>query len=175
MHQTWDRRPRTRVSVEELQGGKGWVVDTGQTRVNFEKRKITFKFILYTDLLNRQESAALMGRLYAARVLVLPLRPTFAKFKISLADQGSEGFDEKTPQKFELMDGMCGALGMPEGGVLRIADVMQEVWAEHDEVNDRSKKGTKGKAKTARPGQTGRSEAGKVTRPRTTKNRKAPY
>lgn len=142
IHQTWTRRPRTSVSVERLQVEKGWVVETGQMRVNFEKRKITVKLIPYTDLLNRQETMALMQRLYAARVLILPLRPTFAKFKISLADQGNDGFDEQTLRRLELMNEMCEALSMPEDGVLRIADVMQEVWAEHDEKNARSKKGT---------------------------------
>lgn len=142
IHQTWTRRPRTSVSVEELQGEKGWVVETGQMRINFEKRKITVKLIPYTDLLNRPETMALMQRLYAARVLILPLRPTFAKFKISLADQGNDGFDEKTLGRLELMNEMCEALGMPEDEVLRIADVMQEVWTEHGEQNARSKKGT---------------------------------
>lgn len=135
IHQTWDRKPRnSEVFFEALRGSNGFVVETAEMRMNFEKRKITVKYIPGFGWLKREENAALVERLRRNRHFTLPARgQDFAKFKILLSDQGPEDFDEETLQSLSLMDEMCWQLGMPEGEVLRIAHIMLEVWAEHDE------------------------------------------
>ncbi|KAH6629664.1 hypothetical protein C7974DRAFT_376474 [Boeremia exigua] len=132
IHQTWDRKPTIdKASFEELEGGNKVVVETAQIRVNFHKRKITVKYIPYADWRKRTQNAALFRRLRECSEFTLPKGgQAFAKFKI-LFEQGTDGFDEQTVQSLTLMDEMCEQLGMPKGEVLRIANVMLEVWAEH--------------------------------------------
>jgi hypothetical protein len=168
IHQIWTCPPQIGAVFEELQDRKGWRVETGQMRVNFVKRKITVKKIPYVALRARDETSTLMRRLFRARVLIIPLRPSLGKFKISLADQGDIGFDRVTMEKLELMDEMCEALGMPKGEVLRIAIMMQEVWMDYEEMRMRTKKEGKRSAKIAPPGQTGENQVELTIRPRTT-------
>ncbi|KAJ4376895.1 hypothetical protein N0V86_006332 [Didymella sp. IMI 355093] len=134
IHRVWTCPPQIGAVIEELHDRKGWRVETGEMRVNFVKRKITVKKIPYVALRARDETRTLMRRLFHARVLILPLRPTFGKLNISLADPGDIGFDRMTMEKLELMDEMCEALGMPKGEVLHIAVVMQVVRMDYEEI-----------------------------------------
>lgn len=165
IHQTWTEQPRNVDSFEELQDGSGWVVETGQMRVDFAKREVLVEKIPYATLKQRQQTRALMGRLSRGRgVLRLPLVPTYAAFAISLAGQGDVGWDPETLRRLRLMDEMCAALGLPEGEVLRIAGVMQGVWMDHEEAKTRSGKRGRGRAKAVRAGRTERSGSGKEAR-----------
>ncbi|KAJ8112785.1 hypothetical protein OPT61_g4925 [Boeremia exigua] len=116
MQKTLDCKPsNANVLFEELEDKGGFVVETGQIRVDFNKRKITVKYIP------------------CDRVVLPPCKGAFAKFKILLANQGPDSFDEETIRNLNLMNEMCEHLGMPEGEVLRMAGVVLGVLAEHDE------------------------------------------
>jgi hypothetical protein len=182
VHQIWERQPTDRdVNFEVVADGGRFVVETLQMRVDFEKRKISAKGIPYVDWLKQPENAKLLKRMRRHEGVSLPesAEEAFAKFKISLVGHGKDKFDRKTADNLRLMDEICEELGMPKGEVLRIADIMLQVWSEYDEwlmqQPSRQKGKKRAKQKSTQPSQPSVVTTVKVRRPRTTKARQAPY
>ncbi|KAJ4363873.1 hypothetical protein N0V95_000943 [Ascochyta clinopodiicola] len=181
VHQVWEQKPS--FDHTDLATGTGFAVETCLIRVNFAKRKITVELIPYTDWLMRPENAELLERLRRrGEVNLSKDGETFANVKVDLDGQGTHGFDAKTAQSLELLDVVCGKLGMPEGEISRIAGVMQEVWTEHDEAKarqaDRQRKEvfTQTKRVDAKlKTQPCSREDGKTRRSRTSDSRQVPY
>jgi hypothetical protein len=132
----WDHKPTTEIDYSALDDGSGRVLlEVCRISIDFREHELCIGWIP-VEWLAWKENTSLKRRLQRRNgsYVTAEYHPLFEWFQDSLATYKDvqQGFTQRTMKTLKFMEELCVALGMPKGELLRIANVMLEVWQEED-------------------------------------------
>jgi hypothetical protein len=132
----WDHRPTTKIKYAAFNDGSGrYIVNACHITIDLKEHSLCVDMIP-AEWLAREDNSSLSRRLNmrTGSYVTTGKPPLYYGIEVSLATYKDvhKGFTQRTMDTLEFMDTLSVALGMPGGELLRIANVMLEVWKEED-------------------------------------------
>lgn len=142
----WDRKSPNKVRSVALQdSSRQYLVNNAYLRVDFTRRELSLDNISITGWLNRPENKQIAKRLRSrsGHMTSAEIDSEFVRCFVN-PKRATGHLTKLLTQHLQFMSELCEALGLPQGELERIANVMLEVWREHNMNKPKARKRKRG-------------------------------